>query len=263
MINFPLLYNYAEEERRIRNLGEEWKYPAWSCQEIAERKREQLSGWYWIQFRDRSAPVQLFCDFKIGLLGKKNWMRVFHLNMSNPQHQCPHYHFRTVVEDGLRLCGRRRTSTPGCRSMYPTASGYAYRRVCGSLVGYAYYTLDGFVRISCPNCNQVSAAYLDGFSITYGSFRKLLWSFAMSWICTAGTVQGTPPSFVGNNYFCEVPTHPRPANKLYSQDPLFAGRQFCVELPEPTTERLEIRICSDETTENEDAFLQFAELYVQ
>ena len=259
MINFPLLYNYAEEERRIQNLGEEWKYPAWSCQEIAERKRVKLSGWYWIQFRAGSAPVQLFCDFKIELLGKQTWMRVLHLNMSNPQQHCPPYNFRTVTEDGLRLCGR--SSTPSCSSMYPTASGYAYSRVCGSLVGYAYHTIDGF---ACPNCNQVSAAYLDGFSITYGSplYRKHLWSFAMSWICTAGTVQGTPPSFVGGNYFCEVPTR-HAHNSLFSHDPLFAGRQFCVELPEPTTECLEIRICADQSRSDEDVFLQFAELYVQ
>ena len=250
---------YTEEERRISNLGKEWKYPAWSCREIAEKKKHRLSGWYWIQFRARSTPFRVFCDFKVELLGKKNWMRVLHLNMSNPQHQCPsYYNFRMVTKGNLRLCGR--SSGPGCKSMYPTAYGYAYSRVCGSFVGYAYHTPDGFARQpSCSNCNfnQLNGIYLDGFSVTYG--RKHLWSLAMSryvsWCA--------PPAFVGRNFFCEIPPNPKDADNFYSQDPLFAGQQFCVELPEPTIERLEIRICGDEATDNEDALLQFAELYVQ
>ena len=196
-------------------------------------------------------------------MGKKTWMRVFHLNMSDPQDQCPPYHFRTVTGDGLRLCGR--SSGPGCKSMYPTSSGYAYSRVCGSITGYKYHSTDGFLRTfsGCTTCDQLNSAYLDGFSITYGHssyYRKHLWSFAIYCIGDFGT----PPPFLstGSNYFCETPTG-HAHNLLYSHDPLFAGRQFCVELPERTAEPLEIRICSDQDTDNEDALLQFAELYVQ
>ena len=193
------------------------------------------------------------------LMGKENWMRVFHLNMSDPQDQCPLQNFRTVTEVGLRLCGR--SSGPGCSSMYPTASGYVYRRVCGRFVVYRYHTTDGFVRIhdGCSGCdsNSLSGPYLDGFSVTYGlsNYRKHLWSFAM------GGSTAAPP-FIGRNYFYETTSH-YTHNRLYSHDPLFARRQFCVELPKPITEPIEIRICSDQDTENEDALLQFAELYIQ
>ena len=240
-------------------MGEEWKYPAWSCQEIAKKKQNATSGWYWIQFRDGQAPFSVFCDFTTELMGKQNWMRVFHLNMSNPQDQCPPYHFRTVTGDGLRLCGR--SSGPGCKSMYPTASGYAYSRVCGSFIGYVYRTPDGFYQGACLNC-PISKAYLDGFSITYGYsyYRRHLWSLAMDVIAAAPHC--TPPTFVGVNYFCRAPTR-HAHNFLYSHDPLFAGQRFCVELPERTTERLEIRICADQELADEDPLLQFAELYVQ
>ena len=187
-------------------------------------------------------------------------MRVFHLNMSNPQDQCPPYHFRTVTGEGLRLCGKSSDSV--CNSMYPTASGYAYSRVCGSFIGYAYRTPDGFFRHVCHNC-PLSESYLDGFSITYGSsyYRRHLWSLAMdAYHRTAPRC--TPPTFVGGNYFCEAPTR-HAHNSLFSHDPLFAGRRFCVELPERTTERLEIRICADQTLADEDPLLQFAELYIQ
>lgn len=77
---------------------------------------------------------------------------------------------------------------------------------------------------------------------------------------------GIPPNFVGNNTYCETPADPvvlSPENFLHSHDPLFAGRWFCVELPEPTTEPLEFRICSDQNIDNEDAMLEFVELYIK
>ena len=72
----------------------------------------------------------------------------------------------------------------------------------------------------------------------------------------------TPPNYVGSNHYCEWPTNDE-HNGLYSHSALFAGKRFCVELPEPTNEPFEFRICSDQGIDNEDALLEFAELYVQ
>ena len=72
----------------------------------------------------------------------------------------------------------------------------------------------------------------------------------------------TPPDYVGNNYFCQTPAHGA-VNRIHTQDPLFAGSKFDFVLPEPTTENLEFRICADQSLADEDALLQFAELYVQ
>ena len=201
----------------------------------------------------------MFCDFERELMGQKNWMRVLHLNMSNPQQQCPvpNNNFRLITEDGLRLCGRG--SGPGCKSVYAYANNFAFRRVCGHITAFRYHTTDGFFRHGCPSCT-IEGPYVDGISITYGNWnsRKHVWSFAM--YC-AGSA-GTPPNFVGDNYYCETPSH-HAHNNLYSHDPLFAGRWFCVELPQPTTESLEVRLCGDQTLEDEDAMIQFVELYVQ
>ena len=175
-------------------------------------------------------------------------MRVLYYNTSNPHQHCPTNGFKVVTTDGLRLCGR--TTGEGCKSVYPTVTGYTYSRVCGSIRGYGYRTIDGFKRLNCPNCN-LNKAYVDGFSVTYGYNRKHLWSFAID--NRPGCA--TPPPYVGPNYFCEKPTK-------NNTGPLFSGKQFCVDLPEPTTERLELRICADQSLDDEDVLLQFAELYV-
>ena len=38
---------------------------------------------------------------------------------------------------------------------------------------------------------------------------------------------------------------------------------FCRELPEPTTDNIEVRICGDYITENEDTPIQQLEIYIQ
>ena len=86
-----------------------------------------------------------------------------------------------------------------------------------------------------------------------------MWSFA---IHGSDCSVDAKPNFVGKNYFCNgaVSHH---HDELYSHDPLFTDQWFCVQLPQPTTERLEMRLCSDQDVDNEDALFQLVELYVQ
>ena len=181
-------------------------------------------------------------------------MRVLHYNLSDPLQHCPN-DFKLHVTDGQRLCGRK---SGGCESVYPTETGYTYSRVCGRIVGYKTGSADGFKRYNCPDCSvNVNKAYLDGFSITYGdsSFRKHLYSYVPD-PSNAPTCPDDAPTFVGPNYTCDT----APAG---NGGPFFSEEPFCVELPEPTTESLELRACADEAPGNEDLLLQFAELYVQ
>ena len=64
---------------------------------------------------------------------------------------------------------------------------------------------------------------------------------------------------------------------LFSNDPLWDGEQcegtccsgtksppwFSVQLPTHTTDRIEVRICADEGTDNEDSPVELLEIYVQ
>ena len=62
--------------------------------------------------------------------------------------------------------------------------------------------------------NDINKAYLDGVSITRGSPRKHIWSFASGlteqqtdqYVCpcnVGATSLSHTPSFVGNDYYCE------------------------------------------------------------
>ena len=250
LIHLLLSALVLEEECRLLNLGREWKYPAWSCQEIADKKLNATSDWYWIKPQGQHDTVFVYCDFDAGPAywqWRRNWLQVLHFNMSNPQQQCPPNHYRLVKRGGQRLCGRSRGG--GCSSLYPAGSGYTYSRVCGSITGYVHNSPDGFIRINCDSCN-LNKAYVDGFSVTYGYPREHVWTFAVDWTTTP---RCTPPSYVGPNYDCKRLTQHSHGGKT----------SFCVELPQPTTERLEVRACCDQSLADEDVLLQFAELYVQ
>ena len=88
-----------------------------------------------------------------------------------------------------------------------------------------------------------------------------------------------PQSFVDDNYYCESgnPTNQGPLGVLYNDDKLWDGKQcegtccadsksppwFSVRLPNPTTESIEVRICGDQETDDEDTPIELLELYVQ
>ena len=129
--------------------------------------------------------------------------------------------------------------------------------------------------------SSIDQAYIDGVSVTYGTPRKHIWTFTSGisetnahprWSCPcafAGTPQ--PPSYVGNNFFCEsgnpLTTYENTGNFRYVDDPLWDGKrcdsegQYCsnansppwfsVDLPDETNETIEIRICSQDGINNE------------
>ena len=99
--------------------------------------------------------------------------------------------------------------------------------------------------------------------------------------CPCDTPSEEPPSFVGSDYYCESADDSAPLNftTLYSDDPLWDGEGcdgdeapccerpdlpwFCKELPEPTSDDLEVRICTDGFLDREDVPVEVIELYVQ
>jgi hypothetical protein len=87
------------------------------------------------------------------------------------------------------------------------------------------------------------------------------------------------PSFVGNNSFCESGNSEGGSlgGIVYDEDPLWDGEQcegeccsngksppwFSVTLPNSTSDDIEVRICGDEDTNNEDTLIQLLEIFVQ
>ena len=147
-----------------------------------------------------------------------------------------------------------------------------------------------------PKHNYIDSVYVDGVSLTHGSPRQHMWTFMggltgndidsdvyYNCPCSPGSPQSSHiQSFVGNDYFCEsgnsdpngnVPVH------LYTDDPLWDGKgcgsieQTCCQAPglpwfhkvlnSTTTDYLEMRVCADQETNDEDVPVNYYEIYIK
>ena len=277
---------------RCMLLGRTPEYPANSCTELAEREPDIPSGNYWI-FNSTQSPVQVFCEmgdvFPSSLNVTGGWVRVANLNMTDPDQQCPG-NLNLSYTNPIRLCGR--ITDRSCDSVTFTTYGVQYKKVCGRVRGYQFGSPDAFHRFgSCPVPCTIDNIYVDGVSITHGaSPRKHIWTYAAgiyedvnvtSLSTCPCTGRGTsPPAFVGSDYYCESGLNRSPWRPvLYSNDSLWDGRDcnglertccdppnlpwFCKELPQPTTDNIEFRICGNNIVSDEDTPVDLVQFYIQ
>ena len=213
--------------------------------------------------------------------GSTGWRRIAYLNMSDPSQQCPSVW--QEITTPFRVCGRK-SASGSCEGLGYTTGSEQYDQVCGRMIGYQIGTPDSFTGQS------INSNYIDGISVTHGSPRHHIWSFvgglnemitASSCPCVAGSSTGTRiPSFVGQNYFCETGiTSGHSSGVFYPDgDPLWDGQGcgptstcctfnsppwFNVQLPSPTTDDIEVRICGTNGIGYEDTPIQLMELYVK
>ena len=211
--------------------------------------------------------------------GTGEWRRVAYLDMRDPTQQCPSA-WREYNTGGVRACGRPNAS--GGSSAATTYSNvFQYRRVCGRVVGYQFGSPDGF------RSGSISQVSVDGISITRGSPREHIWTYAGGLTETASinpnsnrpcsTSPGSiAPSFVGMNYYCESgnPTDTF-TSQLYTNDKLWDGKQcegscctsadtppwFKVHLSSMTHDDIEIRYLGNEGSITEDTPIELIEMY--
>lgn len=213
------------------------------------------------------------------------WYRVAYLNMSDPSQQCPSA-WRENNTNGLRSCRRPQTSSGSCSSTNYTTDR-EYKNVCGRAIGYQIGTPDAFA-LGAVN-QSIDSYYVYGVSVTHRIPPSHIWTFAAglteegisyrSYNCPCSDISSqNPPSFVGNNYYCESgnPSDMHVFDRFYGNDPLWDGQQcegsccgngtsplwFSVELPNPTSDDIEVRICSAEQS-YDDIALQLLEIYIQ
>ena len=225
----------------------------------------------------------IYCDMEEQELcgSRGGWTRLAYLNMPNATQNCPSG-FRLYQSGGVRACGR-----PGadCVSVQFSSNGISYSQICGRVVGYQYFTTEAVEGYH----NDINSYYVDGVSITRGSPRQHVWTLmagyselnVLSWSCpcnTGSTVSVVP--FIGNNYFCESGNNASSASSiLYTSDPLWDGSD-CGRLEAPcctapglpwfhrdygtnTTDYIELRVCGDADSNNEDSPVSFYEIYVK
>ena len=255
--------------------------PPSTCRDIHRCNSSASSGYYQIQAANGSA-VQVYCDMEgTNCGGEGGWMRVAHLNMTDPSSQCPD-DFLLGTPDNVRLCYSTRAA---CRIIRVESFGLSYSQVCGYARGISHYGPRAFEK--GPNV-LLSGNYVDGISITYGTPPTHIWTYAAGNVevnndnfgcpCnTNSTATSNVPQYVGSDYYCESGTLLFPG--WYTSDPLWDGKQcggvegpccnhtglpwFLKTLSTSTTATITTRVCLNEDAASVNIGIENFELYVK
>ena len=219
------------------------------------------------------------------------WTRMAYLNMTDSSQTCPSAW--ATVNTPVRACGRQLSNHGSCNSVFYSSNRLSYTQVCGRINGYQFGSPNAFWSYVTRNIS-LDSWYVDGVSLTHGppGSRTHVWTFVNAWyetdidlnrICTCmlsnySEQPFTVPSFVGNNYFCATGSRGNPGSTVLHNNPLWDGvgctgsntccqfnqpPWFCRTLPTATSDDLEVRICADQETSNENTYISNIELYVR
>ena len=221
--------------------------------------------------------------------GTGGWRRVVYLDMTDPHSTCPSGW--NITGYSKRTCGRRSTGSYTCDSATFPVNGGEYSRVCGRIKAYQWGAPLAFFNYHYELVTTIDGAYACGVSVTHGTPRNHIWTFV------GGVSEGNPtwptacpcdanssiriPPFVGNDSFCESGVN-RPWDDstdyiLHSNDTLWDGEDclpsstccsqhnppyFTKQLPTPTTDDIEARICLHWLFQYANLAVELVELYV-
>ena len=264
--------------------------PASSCSDIPQGSQ---SGEYWIQTNNTNSPVQVYCDMDRTCCNTTGgWTRVANLDMTDPSQQCPNgFRLMNRTTAPLRTCGRP-DSFLGCVSTTFPVNGMKYSQICGRVQSYQFTSPDAFMPYYLNQTLTIDDTFVDGISLTHGqSPRQHIWTFAgaldeahsngVVCPCTRQDVPytGVVPPFIGQDYFCETGTKDTwHYDTFYPNDPLWDGQGcggtstccsfnnppwFCKQLPQPTTDDIELRLCGDFSIMDEDIPIEIVEIYIK
>ena len=203
------------------------------------------------------------------------WMQVVDVNIAK-DNSCPGAW--RMITSPRKLCVGGINA--GCDSAHFHTRGVNFQHICGQTKAYQKGTTDAFNGKSTKGINEV---YVDGISITLGSPRQHLWTYCgghdNDTPCPCSPKPGdNPPTFINNFYYCEsgANAHPR-STSFFLSDPLWDGQdcpsnsRCCAQLgmpwfyrrtPVPLSENIEVRICKDQTHDDEDTAIEKMEIFV-
>ena len=126
------------------------------------------------------------------------------LDLEDPAHTCPSPWIESATPERSCVAPENINICPGLS--FPV-SGLTYNRVCGRAVGYAASSVDAFD--DYRNLNDIDLPYFNGVSVTHGSPRLHIWSFAAGHGSHCPCENGggrLPHTFVGNTISVMVTT---------------------------------------------------------
>ena len=244
------------------------------------------SGYYFHKTRaSTGSVVSVYCDMTLScgnITG--GWMRVAELNMTDTSQQCPSGLVERT-EAGIRGC-ELTINTNGCSSTTYSTQKFDYTKVCGRITACQVGTTNAFREYyASPGITTVDTNYVNGVSLTRGTGpRQHIWTFAAaldktgdfhasgSYCPCQNSTQALPaPPFVGEDYFCDAGNEEFMTGETGLQtDPLWDGSDclccanppwFYKQLPQPTTDNIEMRLCRDDA--NENIAIEVVNIYIQ
>ncbi len=270
-----------------------------SCSEILLNSPNAISGYYKIyDFTERDGQSykseHVYCSFEMLCNSTGPWTRIAHLNMSDPLQNCP-IGFKLHEANGTRACGRPYTPSGSCIGIQFSSINLNYSEVCGRIKGYQFGSPDAIdTYYGAAEFNNISSYYADGISITQGYSRVHVWTLMAGLDEYAVPAIGGNPFcpcagnnstmhkiqyFVGNDYYCESGNSGKWEAVPIFSDPLWDGEdcngneQNCCNasylqpwfykiLP-ASDDYIELRVCADQSTDNEDVLFGEYELYIK
>ena len=263
-----------------KTLGMSEVNPASSCNQIYQHNPTSRGtiDQYWIKTKEGLFKVT--CNMKLKCGGVEGgWMQVVDVDM-NRDDSCPGTWQK--ITNPRKLC--LGLSSGGCASASFYVKGISYDNICGQAKAYQKGSPDGF----STKLQSIDGIYVDGISITLGSPRKHVWTYAVGISddhdnensnCPCATIPGSnSPAFVESDYYCESGVVGMWDNALYYlSDPLWDGsgcgngNGCCAKIGMPwfyrqlqvtMKDNFEIRICKDSSRSDEDIAIEKLELFV-
>ena len=205
------------------------------------------------------------------------WMQVVDVNMTQDD-SCPGTW--RMITSPKKLCVGGVNA--GCDSAHFNTKGIKFQHICGQTKSYQKGFPDAFQDTTGKGIDEI---YVDGISITLGSPRQHIWTYAVSANdfskCPCASSPGAKPSaFVENSYYCESGNNVQgdpTRTKFYLSDPVWDGQDCpansncCAQLGMPwfyrksivpLSKNIEIRICKTEPHSDEDTAIEEMEIFV-
>ena len=202
-------------------------------------------------------------------------MRVTELDMTDNSTQCPSG--LRLNDTNLHTCGINSSGNLACSSATFNLNGIKYSSVHGVIRAYGCGSPDAYGIAEGQRQSSdldIDSNYVDGISLTYGMTpRQHIWTFAVD---NDETGCENSPSFVHNDYYCGDINNLSCNSNI--QDIQWIGgscgsqsqccslinpTQFYKQLPQLTTDDIEMRLCRDQSASNENIFLEMIDIYVQ
>ena len=258
---------------------------ATSCKELYQCNPALPSGYY--NITTPQGAERVYCKMNTTNCGdvRGGWMRAAYIDMTNENNTCPQGLTYTVV-NSTRMCTRSHTSWRSCSSVtFPTHRVH-YTKVCGRAQGYQFYATRAFYNYHYQSQTTLDSAYVSGLSVTYGSPRSHIWTFASGYSkdyrndccnCPCALYSGhAAPPFVGENIFCASGNSGIYEAQWYLDDPLWdsqgcvanstccnrGGPWFTTTLSEEVSDDVEVRMCSYHYLPYENIGVEEFEIYI-